>query len=225
MLVLKNIKAFIFDLDGVITDTSELHESAWRKLAQEENIPFDGKWKDQLRGISRRESLDLILKNSPKSYTENEIQYMLERKNNYYNNNLESLTPKNILPGVNELLELLKSENYKIAVASASKNALKVLTKLKLINSFDVITSGNELTHSKPDPEIFLLTAKKLGLLAQSCIVVEDAPAGIEAANNGGFFSIAIGPASRFVSLNKVNNLQFNNILELIKYLIPLLSY
>lgn len=222
---IKNINAFILDLDGVLTDTSVMHEKAWRKLAQEEGIAFNDDMSNDLRGVSRRESLNIILKNSNKTYSEDEIQKLMEKKNTYYNQNLEELTPKNIIPGVAALIDLLRTEKYLIAVASASKNALKVLKKIGLRDCFDVITEGNELTKSKPDPQIFILTANKLHQSPENCIVIEDAQSGIESANAGGFFSIGIGPDSRFNDKNNKPSLRFDSILDLIKYLVPLVSY
>lgn len=217
--MLENVKAFIFDLDGVITDTSVLHETAWRKMAREEGIPFPDTLSNSLRGVSRRRSLELILENVDKNYTEPEFQELMDRKNNYYKESLQKLSPDNLLPCAGELLDKIKSKGYKIAVGSSSKNAAFVIEKLEIAHKLDAIVDGTELTKSKPDPEIFLKAAKKLGLPPKDCVVLEDAASGVESAKAGGFISVGIGPESRFVKENQKPDLRFDDVKEFFKNL------
>jgi len=217
--MLKGIKAFIFDLDGVITDTSVLHEKAWRKMAAEENIPFDEKLADSLRGVSRSRSLELILKKTDKNYSDNEFQELMNRKNNYYVESLSSLSPDNLLPGAKELLEKIREKGYRLAIASSSKNTPLVIEKLDVKTKVDAVVDGNEITHSKPHPEIFLRAAKKLKIIPQKCVVVEDAASGVEAANAGGFVSVGIGPESRFVLPSQKPLLRYDSVQDLLIYL------
>lgn len=197
--MLENLKAFILDLDGVITDTSVLHEKAWRKVAAEEGIPFPDELGNKLRGVSRSRSLELILENTDKKYNDIEFQELMDRKNGYYRKSLEELSPENLLPGAMELINLLREKGLKLAMASSSKNASFVIEKLEIAGKFDAMVNGTEIENSKPDPEIFLKAAKKLAVEPGRCVVVEDAASGVEAANVGGFISIGIGPKSRFV--------------------------
>ncbi len=212
--MIKGIKGFIFDLDGVITDTSVLHESAWRKIAREEGIQFDETLPDRLRGVSRRRSLELILMNTDKSYIEQEIQALMDKKNDYYRESLEYLTPENLTNGAKELLDTLKGKGARTAIASSSKNARPVIEKLGISDKLDAVVDGTEIKKAKPDPEIFLKAAGKLGLPPSDCAVVEDAPSGIEAAAAGGFFPVAIGPKERFAGQKPY--LRFNNLNELL---------
>jgi len=180
----------IFDLDGVIVDTARFHFLAWKKLADELGIPFDEKKNEKLRGLSRRDSL-LAMVGHP--LPEERIVELTERKNNYYLEYLEMLSPAHILPGAKELLEELRERKVKIALASSSKNAKKVLEKIGLRNVFDVIVDGYDIKKAKPDPEIFLLTAKRLEENPSHCVVIEDAQAGITAAKRAGMFAVGIG--------------------------------
>lgn len=191
-----SIKAVIFDLDGVIVSTDEFHYEAWKKLSEEENIYFDKRINEKLRGVSRMESLEIILRNSQKIYTEEEKNSFAERKNQYYKILLNNLTPKDILPGVMKVLEGLKLRNIKIAIGSSSKNTPLILKKIGLDSYFDAIADGNDITNSKPNPEVFLVAAKKLQLNAHSCLVVEDADAGIEAAISAGMKVVGVSSAS-----------------------------
>lgn len=213
------IKAFIFDLDGVITDTSSLHEKAWRKMAQEENIPFPEHLSDKLRGVSRHRSLELILESSDKTYTKEEFQALMDKKNNYYRQSLQHLGPDDKLPGASELLDLLISRGYKVAIASGSKNALLVIDKLEISHKIDAIVDGSQISKSKPDPEIFQIAAQKFGLAPDECVVIEDAASGVEAANAGGFVSIGIGPKSRFSDQQQPNQ-RFENLYGLLSVIV-----
>jgi beta-phosphoglucomutase len=189
------LKAFIFDLDGVLTDTAEYHYLAWKRLADEENFAFSRKDNEKLRGISRRASLELILKG--RQVSEESIKEFMERKNSYYQSYLENITDQDLLPGALALMKRLQSMCYKLALASASKNARKVVQRLGIASFFSVITDGNSVEKTKPAPDIFLYAANQLSLPPEACLVVEDAEAGITAARAAGMASIGIGPPER----------------------------
>lgn len=204
------IKGFIFDLDGVITDTAEYHYRGWKRLADEEGLPFTREENEHLRGVSRRDSLLLILKG--RIYPEEQIQAMMTRKNDYYLEYIKEITPRDLLPGAKELLEELRAAGYKVALGSASKNARDVLQRLDILRLFEAIADGYSVERQKPAPDLFLFAAQELGLKANACVVVEDAAAGIEAARAGGFRSVGLGPAERvgaadavFANLNGVH--------------------
>ncbi len=190
-----SIEGIIFDLDGVITDTSEFHYLAWKKLADEQGIPFDREANEGLRGIPRRESLMAILQG--RSATEEQIQDMMERKNKYYIELMQSITPKDLLPGAGELLEELQAAGIKIALGSSSKNARTVIERLGIADKFVAIADGYSVEKSKPAPDLFLFAAEKLGVSPQNCIVVEDAAAGIEAGLAADMKVVGLGPNER----------------------------
>ncbi len=189
------IKGFIFDLDGILTDTAEFHYQAWQKLADEEGIPFDPEIKEELRDISRRDSLLKIIGN--KTYSESEIQEMMDRKNLYYVELISKITPENLLPGADNLLDELRAAGIKIALGSASKNARTVVEKLGITDKLDVIADGYSVKRSKPAPDIFLYVANQLGLKPSECVVVEDAASGVQAALAAGMLTIGIGSIER----------------------------
>ncbi len=190
------IEAVIFDLDGVIVSTDEFHYQAWKKLADEEGIFFDRHINERLRGVSRLESLDIIMEKAPKKYTEEEKKNLAERKNRYYRELLEKLTPGDILPGVLEKIKELKKDGVRLGIGSSSKNTPVILEKIGLADFFDAVSDGNQIKRSKPDPEVFLLAASKMNIPPEKCLVVEDADAGIEAAINAGMKCMAVGAAS-----------------------------
>lgn len=192
------IKGIIFDLDGVIVSTDDLHFMAWKKIASQEGIVFDRTINHQLRGVSRMESLEIILSKSNKKYTMDEKLALAKIKNDYYVRLLDQLSQKDILPGVTHLLDWLKQTQIKTAIGSSSKNAKTILRKIGLYEMFDHITDGNDILHSKPNPEVFLKAAHALGLENSLCAVVEDAEAGIEAAKAAGMYAFGIGPASTY---------------------------
>ena len=196
------IKAVIFDLDGVIVSTDEYHYQAWKSISDEQNIYFDRGINNRLRGVSRAESLEIVLEKANREYTQAEKEVLLEEKNNIYKDLLKNLSSSDILPGVNEVLDYLKSKNIKVAIGSSSKNTSLILQKIGLLNSFDAIVDGTMIKKSKPDPEVFIMAADKLNLLPKECIVVEDAKAGVEAALAGNMKVAAIGDAIR---CNKAN--------------------
>ncbi|MBP3650331.1 MAG: beta-phosphoglucomutase [Clostridia bacterium] len=195
--VTKAILGVIFDLDGVIVSTDNCHYLAWKKMADEEGIPFDRTINERLRGVSRMESLSIILEKATKVYTETEKEAMATRKNGYYVELIGSLTPSDMLPGAMDTLHMLKSKGIKIAIGSSSRNTPIILKQIQLDNAFDAVADGNAITHSKPDPEVFLLAAKLLGLSPDNCLVVEDADAGVEAALAGGMRVLGVGGAAQ----------------------------
>ena len=186
------IKAVIFDLDGVIVSTDDCHYEAWKKLADEEGIYFDRKINDRLRGVSRMASLEIVLERSEKVYTDKEKAELAERKNNYYKEFIKKLTPNDILAGVMENLEELKKNGIKIAIGSSSKNTPIILKQIGLDTYFDAVSDGNNITKSKPDPEVFLKAAEMLKIPPENCLIVEDADAGIEAGKCAGMNTLSV---------------------------------
>ncbi len=189
------IRGFVFDLDGVITDTAEYHYQAWQKLADEEGLPFDRQKNEALRGLSRRESLLRIV--GDRQYSEAQIQEMMERKNRYYLELIQNISPTDLLPGAMAFIEELRAAGLKIALGSGSKNARTIIDRLGIANCFDAIADGYSVQRSKPAPDLFLYAAQLLGLNPAQCVVVEDSAAGIEAARAGGMYSLGLGPAAR----------------------------
>ena len=196
------IRAFIFDLDGVLTDTAEYHYRGWKRLADELAIPFTREDNESLRGIPRLASLRLILKE--REYPEDEIQEMMERKNRYYLEFIKDIAPRDVLPGARELLEEIRAAGLRSALGSASKNAREVVERLGIAELLDAISDGNSVKFQKPAPDLFLHAAAQLGLSPSECIVVEDAAAGIEAAQAGRFRSVGLGPRERVGAANVV---------------------
>ncbi|MBD2737852.1 beta-phosphoglucomutase [Nostoc paludosum FACHB-159] len=190
-----NIQGVIFDLDGVLTDTAELHYLAWQKLADEEGIPFNRVANEALRGVSRRASLMLIIGHRP--YSEEQIQEMMERKNRYYVELLKNMTSKDLLPGAIALLDELRQAGIKIGIGSASKNARTVIERLGIADKVDAIADGYSVQQPKPAPDLFLYAAKQLGIEPAQSVVVEDAAAGVEAALAAGMWAVGIGPVER----------------------------
>lgn len=186
------IQAVIFDLDGVIVTTDDCHYNAWKKMANEEKIPFDRSVNERLRGVSRMESLEIILEKAEKAYSQAEKAELATRKNNYYVEYIKKLTPEAILPGVEENLEVLKTAGIKIAIGSSSKNTPMILKQIGLDEIFDVVADGNQIKNSKPDPEVFLKAAEMLDIAPELCLVVEDADAGIIAAKRAGMRTMAV---------------------------------
>ena len=207
------ISAVIFDLDGVIVSTDNYHYQAWKKIADKENIYFDEEVNNRLRGVSRSDSLEIILERSERKYTEFEKTRLTEAKNTYYIKLLESLTAEAILPNVKEVLIKLKTNKIKIAIGSSSKNAKLILKQIGLIDLFDAISDGNDIKRSKPHPEVFLIAAKRLGIEPTKCAVIEDASAGIEAAKKARMYAIGIGAAKN----SKLCDLSVDNIAEIIE--------
>lgn len=192
------MKAFIFDLDGVLVSTDKYHYQAWKKMADDEGIYFDEKINDRLRGVSRMASLGIVLERAGRQYTEEEKVALANKKNDLYRDLLKNLTPADRLAGVTETLEKLRAEGFLLAVGSSSKNTPTILDKIGYGRYFDAVSDGNNITKSKPDPEVFVKAAEMLKLPAEECFVVEDAKAGIDAAKAGGFVSVGIGDAAHY---------------------------
>lgn len=190
-----DIKGFIFDLDGVLTDTAEFHYLAWQKLADEEGLPFTREANEALRGVSRRESLLLIV--GDKKYSEAQLQEMMERKNRYYVESIENISPADLLPGALAFLDELRHAGIKIALGSASKNARPVIERLGIASKIDALADGYSVEKPKPAPDLFLFAAGELGLEPAQCVVVEDAAAGVDAALAAGMWAIGLGPVER----------------------------
>lgn len=210
------MKGFIFDLDGVIVSTDGLHYLAWKEMANREGIYFDEEINNRLRGVSRMASLEIILERSIKQYTDEEKEALATTKNDIYKELLKKLTPNDRLPGVTETLQALRAKGYKLAIGSSSRNTPAILKYIGLAGFFDAVSDGNNITNSKPDPEVFLKAAEFLGLEPSECYVVEDAKAGVDGGKNGGFTTIAIGDAYGYERTDhSIKN--FSEILELVK--------
>lgn len=190
------VKAVIFDLDGVLVTTDVLHFNAWKALAEELGINnFTKADNARQRGVSRMASLEVVLEKTDRVFTDEEKIALADKKNTNYVKSLDSLTKADVLPGVFEFLDFLKEKGVKIALGSASKNAPLILEKTGLSDKFDAISCGLDTTKSKPDPEVFLVAAKKLGMDPTDCVVFEDSDAGIVAAKAGGMLAFAVGEA------------------------------
>ena len=189
-------KAFNFDLDGVIVDTAKYHFLAWEKLANQLGINFTHEHNEELKGVSRVRSLDLILELGNITYSQEDKNKWLIQKNEDYLSYLVDMDEREILPGVVKVLEYLKNNNQAIALGSASKNARPILQKTNIMHFFDAIVDGNDVSNAKPDPEVFLQAAQKLGIINENAIVFEDSVAGIQAANIANMTSIGIGDSS-----------------------------
>ncbi len=196
-------KAIIFDLDGVLTDTSEYHYKAWKQLADEEGIPFTKQENDEhLRGVSRRESLMYIIRG--RNYSEAQIQEMMDRKNRYYTEMIKSMTPQDLVAGGRDLLSEIRNAGIKVAIASSSKNCHTVLERLDILSYLDGIADGYSVVNTKPAPDLFVYAAGIVQVPTPACLGVEDADAGIEAIKTAGMQALGIGPEERFHRADKV---------------------
>jgi beta-phosphoglucomutase len=189
-------KAFIFDLDGVIVDTAKYHFLAWQKLAQELGIEFTPEHNEELKGVSRVRSLDIILALGNIEASQEDKNKWLTQKNEDYLSYLVDMDESEILPGVLPVLEFIKEKNQLIALGSASKNARPILEKTGILPFFDAIVDGNDVSNAKPDPEVFLRAAQLLNVSNENAIVFEDSVAGIQAANTANMISVGIGDAA-----------------------------
>jgi beta-phosphoglucomutase len=205
------IKGLIFDLDGVIVDTARYHFLAWRKLANSLGFDFNEEQNEQLKGVSRRKSIEQILAWGNVTMSNEEIESFMELKNNWYLEHINKMTPNDVLPGADVFLNECKALGYQLALGSASKNALGILDKLELIPLFDAIIDGNKATKSKPDPQVFTMGAAQIGLKPEDCIVFEDAIAGVQAAHNGGMRAVGIGDPNTLAEADAV----YPNLLDL----------
>lgn len=189
-------KGIIFDLDGVICSTDEYHYRAWKQLADRIGVPFDRTVNNRLRGVSRMESLEIILEKSPVAYSEAEKQAMAAEKNEIYRTLLAQMSPRDLSDEVRETLERLRAAGLRLAIGSSSKNTPLILGRIGLDNWFDAVSDGNNITRSKPDPEVFLKAAGMLQLSPADCLVVEDALSGAQAGHAGGFAVACVGDAA-----------------------------
>lgn len=187
------IRGLLFDLDGVLVDTAKFHFLAWQRMAGELGIAFGHDENEQLKGVSRRASLEKILAWGGLTLPETEMERWMTTKNAWYLDYVSSMTTADVLPGAAEFLRGAREAGYRIALGSASKNALPILDKVGLLSFFDATVDGNDVTASKPDPSVFLEGSRKLNLLPHECLVVEDAAAGIEAALRAGMLALGLG--------------------------------
>lgn len=206
------IKAIIFDLDGVLVTTDELHFKAWKELSNILGIEgYTRADNMRQRGVSRMESLDIVLEKSDRQYTYEEKLELSNIKNKIYLKMLESLSKNDVLPGVSEFISYIKKRGIKTAVGSASKNTWIILEKIQLCDKFDAVSCGLDTSRSKPDPEVFLIAARKLGIAPEECAVIEDSDTGIKAATAGGMYAIAVGAAAdnpmAYASVSSAKNL------------------
>lgn len=202
------LQAVIFDLDGVITDTAEHHYLAWKAISDELKLPFTREFNENLKGVSRLESLRLLLSLSATElhYCDEEMHELAERKNELYKQLIATINPSDVLPGIPQLLAELKQRGIKSAIASASKNASAVIANLQMEQQFDVIVDAATIKNSKPHPEVFLVAAKQLGIAPQLCVGIEDAVAGVDAIIAANMTAIAIGKQEHFPHAHHVFN-------------------
>ena len=209
------MKAIIFDLDGVLCQTDEFHYLAWKAIADELKIPFDRKINEKLRGVSRMASLEIILQKANRTFTNSEKVALAERKNAIYRKYLDMMTEKDLASGAKAVLTELSEKGLQLAIGSSSKNTQLIVDKLQIADFFTAIIDGNQIKHSKPDPEVFLLAAQKLEMQPANCLVVEDAEAGVEAAIRGGFQVAGIGSARDVAKVN----FKLATLTDLLKYM------
>jgi beta-phosphoglucomutase len=214
--LIKEIKAFIFDLDGVITDTAKYHFRSWERLANKEGIPFSKKVNEKMRGLTREQSLEILL--NGRKISDEKRKEMMRLKNDYYLKLIKDIDGNDLFPGVKTLLSTLKNRNYTLAIASASRNAKPVINNLYIDDMFSIISDGNSVEQSKPAPDVFLHTAKKLGISPEACIVIEDSRAGVEGARKAGMEVIGIGPNKRVGKADyiyqKISDIELDTILQ-----------
>ena len=209
-------KAVIFDLDGVICFTDKYHYQAWKALADKLGIYFDEKINNRLRGVSRMASLEIILERADKTYTQEEKEAFAEEKNDNYKELLKNMKESDLSEEVNTTLEELRARGYLLAIGSSSKNTKFILGQLGLGDFFDAIADGTDITHSKPDPEVFLKAAEKLGMKPEDCAVVEDAKAGIEAAKAANMTALALDGDARDCGMQDYNLEGFFDLLNIL---------
>lgn len=190
--------SFIFDLDGVLVFTDRYHYQAWKQMADSIGCYFDEKINNRLRGVSRMASLDIILKRADRKYTQEEKEKLAAQKNEIYRRLLSQMTPADVTDSVRKTLAALKKSGHKLAIGSSSKNTKFILQQVDLADPFDAVSDGTNITHSKPDPEVFLKAAQFLGEDPENCVVIEDAYSGIDAAKAGGMLAIGIGDAAGY---------------------------
>jgi beta-phosphoglucomutase len=202
----KPLQAFIFDLDGVITDTAEYHYLAWKTLGEELGIPFTREFNEELKGVSRMDSLEKILTlgNRQDDFTQEEKESLATKKNEHYVQLIANINPNDILPGIKELIFAIKEKGYKLGLASVSKNAFAVMESLELKKEFDIIVDAATIAKGKPDPEIFLTAAKLLNVEPAACIGIEDAAAGVDSIKDAGMFAVGVGSEESLVKADLI---------------------
>jgi len=211
------IKACLFDLDGVIVDTAKYHYKAWKKMANTLGFDFSEKENEQLKGVSRMDSINLILGWGGLTLSEPDKAKWAAQKNDWYLEYLQKMDRKEILPGALELVQELKEKGYRIALGSSSKNAVLALSKVEMLHYFEAIIDGTKTTRSKPDPQVFEMGAAALGCKPSECIVFEDAESGVEAAITGGFYAVGMGSPDNLgkahLVLSSLEDISINDIL------------
>jgi beta-phosphoglucomutase len=220
MKKMNNIKAFIFDLDGVIVDTAKYHYLAWKALANSLGFDFKEEDNERLKGVSRVRSLEILLEIGGKDFDEQTKEELATRKNNQYVGLISKMTSQEILPGVTHFLQSAKDAGIKIVLGSASKNAPLILERIELEDFFDAVIDGNKVSRAKPDPEVFLKGAEAVNVNRNECIVFEDALAGIEAAKNAEMIAIGVGDPKILFCADAVirgfDGLTVNKLLEMV---------
>lgn len=209
-------KAVIFDLDGVICFTDKYHYQAWKMLADRLGIYFDEKINDRLRGVSRMASLEIILERAAREYSPEEKEAFATEKNDNYRELLKNMSPTDLTDEVKNTLVELRNRGYKLSIGSSSKNTKFILSRIGLADFFDAIADGTDITRSKPDPEVFLISAAKLGIDPKDCAVVEDAKAGIEAAKVGGMTALALFGDAKGCGLEDYDLASFSDLLNIL---------
>jgi beta-phosphoglucomutase len=198
------IKACIFDLDGVIVDTAKYHYLAWKRLAKELDFDFTEKDNERLKGVSRMDSLEILLEIGQRSLDQEIKEKLAAKKNDWYVEYISNMSKDEILPGVKDFLNLLRQAGIKVSLGSVSKNAMKILNSINLIQYFDAIIDGTKINHAKPNPEVFLKGAEELNVSPENCVVFEDASAGIDGAINAGMYSVGVGSPEILNRANKI---------------------
>ena len=209
-------KAVIFDLDGVICFTDKYHYQAWKALADRLGIYFDEKINDRLRGVSRMASLEIVLERADRAYSEAEKEALAAEKNETYRGLLERMSPADLSGEVRSTLLALRERGYPLAIGSSSKNTKRILERIGLDGFFDAVADGTDITRSKPDPEVFLAAAKKLGAAPEDCAVVEDAKAGIEAAKAAGMTALALFGDAKGCGMEDYDLASFGDLLNIL---------
>lgn len=213
-----NAKAIIFDLDGVLVHTDRFHYQAWKETATDYNLEFNEKMNDLLRGVSREQSLEIILEKNGRQLELNEKNELITQKNERYQKLIQRMTDKDVSEDVLFTLKKLRAMNYKLAVGSSSKNAKLIMENTELFSMFDAVSDGNNIMHSKPDPEVFEKAAAFLNIANDECVVVEDAVSGIEAGRKANMKTFAIGDASQ-KGYGDYNVEELSEIIYLLKYM------
>lgn len=213
--MIKEYKAVIFDLDGVICNTDKYHYYAWSKIAAEIGVYFDETVNERLRGISRSSSLEIILESYSSEISEKEKNYYAEKKNQLYRQLLEGMSNGDISEEVKDTIEHIKAKGLKTAIGSSSKNTKYILRKIGLDNYFDAVSDGTNITCSKPDPEVFLKASEYLGINPKFCLVVEDAKSGIQAALSAKMDCAALGNGTKY-NLANYNLNSFSDLLQIV---------